>query len=302
MFGHITVVMTHSPFIDVGQRTGSRGPGLSFLAMEKDHLYDEVPHVFGDSVLPKTSTIFEFEAQGEVDAPTSENSPTSPRLKWQGENSYSLLPTSDFSRLSLLLKDYLFGNFSGEKEYLLDKREMLVLKYLLKKKFCYSHRADFSSKVDLVCSENVVNFLRRHPQKKRTQLFKRMVFTKFWKSKLASGVNILDSFFGGKKEFDYREPANNSGGNPTSKYYRCCFEVESFREEFLKTCESEEFWNFCKVKAQKSFDSNFQKWMEMIDRFLSSEESIEIERKMLMKIKFMSLDADSKRISSLFGL
>lgn len=294
--------MAHSPFIDVGQRGGSRGPALLFLALEKENLYEEVSHGIGDSVLPKTSTIFEFEVTGEVDAITSENSPASPRPKWQGENSYSLLPESDFSELSLLLKDYLFGTLSLEKEYRLDKREMLALKYLLKKKFCYSHRADFGSKVDLICSENVVNFLRRHPQKKRTQLFKRMVFTKFWKSKLASGVSILDKFFGGRKEFDYKEPTNNSGGNPTSRYYQRCFEVESFREEFLKTCESEEFWNFCKVKAQKSFDSNFQKWMVMIDRFLSSEDSIEAERKMLMKIKFMSLDSDSKRISNLFGL
>lgn len=302
---------------DVGRRPGVK---LSFFLADNEFVVGPGPEEAGmgvsDSVLPRSTTVFEFDLPESLDPPLSvdapahnsplvsetSNQPIGPATRGASEGSYSELPPSNFLGLKTLLYEYLFGSLSEEKKFPLDAREMVLLKYLLKKKFCYSHRADFASKIELVCAENVVAFLRRHPQKKRTQLFKRMVFTKFWKSLVNRGVDVIKEFFGGNSEFDYRAPINNSGGNPTGSYYDRCFAEQKFRCEFLRTCETDEFWEFCRGKAIKGFESNFLKWMGMIDEYLTSPQDPAAERKMLMKIKFMSLDSDSKRISHLFGI
>ena len=217
-------------------------------------------------------------------------------------NLYVSLPPTDFSVLKEILSDYLFGCLSPSRRYPISQKELFVLRYLLRRKFFYSSKTSLTSKLDSLTTENCLAFLLAHPQRKRTQLFKRMVFTKFWRYATVQGGDVLGRFFNGDRRYDYKDPANNSGGNPTNEYYERCLLVPQFAQAFSNALTDKRFWEEVKAKSVRSFNLNFGKWMKMIDSFLEAQPGVEEERKMLMKIKFMSLDANPKRIKSIFGL
>lgn len=218
------------------------------------------------------------------------------------DNLYVSLPPTDFSVLKEILSDYLFGCLSPSRVYPISQKELFVLRYLLRRKFFYSSKTSLTSKLDSLTADNCLGFLLAHPQRKRTQLFKRMVFTKFWRYATAQGGDVLIKFFNGNRQYDYKDPANNSGGNPTNDYYERCLLVPQFAQAFADALTDKKFWEEVKAKSMRSFNLNFGKWMKMIDSFLENQPGVEEERKMLMKIKFMSLDANPKRIKSIFGL
>lgn len=102
----------------------------------------------------------------------------------------TVVDSGEFENLKIVLESYLFGTLKSRENYLLSPKEVLILKYLLKKKFFYSQGCDFAKNIDALEGEHIIDFLHTHPQKKRTQVLKRMIFTNVWKHMLRSGVDI----------------------------------------------------------------------------------------------------------------
>mgnify|MGYP003589981482 CR=1 FL=1 len=215
---------------------------------------------------------------------------------------YRSLPESDFGELKSMLRDYLFGKLDLSKKICLSEREVIILKFLLRKKFFYSHCTQFAHKIEKITAETALQFLCDNPQKKRTQLFKRMIFTKFWKYLKDSGIEPLEVFFNNSPEFDYISAMSSNCGNLDNRFYQKCFGVEDFRKKFVESCNGEQFWEYCTSKAVKTFNLNFEEWARMLDGLHSEPKSKAESRRVLLRVKFMSLDSDPNRIFSLFKL
>lgn len=215
---------------------------------------------------------------------------------------YKDLPVTNFRSLNELLRDYLFGKVEAEKDYDLSEREVVLLKYLLKKKFYYSNCSEFSKRVAKIKKDNASQFLIDNPQKKRTQLLKRMLFTKFWKFLKLKGIDALRTYFDNVKRFDYLSEMNMSNGNIANKYYDRCFENKLFRNEFIKCLDNPTFWDYCLSKSIRSFNKRFSGWIFELDKLHQGEDLRIKEKQILLKIKFMSFDTDKNRVLRLFKI
>lgn len=215
---------------------------------------------------------------------------------------YRNLPPTSFENLRSILRDYLFGKLKPKEQYSLEPRELAVLKYLLKKKFLYTHNADFIRQISNINAGNAVSFLAEHPQRKRTQVFKRMVFTNFWRFMRENKFNVLTQIFGGDQHFNYLEEMEKNRGNIMNDFYVKCFRNSQFKTKFSQIVQDPAFWSFCNSKSANTFDASFHKWMFLIDKMLASNVSSKEEQRVLMKIKFMSLDSNVQRILNLFKI
>lgn len=215
---------------------------------------------------------------------------------------YSSLPVCDFSALKELLRDYLFGRIDFSKSYSLSERELILLKYLLQKKFFYSNCSGLSRRIASITAFSAAQFLHEHPLKKRTQLLKRMIFTKFWKYQKQKGIDVLQKYFLGQKDFDYLAEMNSSRGNIPNSFYQRCFRNQEFKREFIFCCDDMQFWNYCHSKSIKSFNHHFLKWITLLDQLHCEQKTKEAEKRVLLKIKFMSIDSNQERILNLFKL
>lgn len=208
----------------------------------------------------------------------------------------------EYKNLKSILKDYLFGKINLSKKFSISDSDLNVLKYLLKKKLFYSHNANFIKKVDSLTLECAPKFLYSHPFRKRLQVFKKMVFSKFLKFMKERRPEVKFPKLSHHPELDYMGEMNKCFGNLANTFYQRCFANKDFRERFIIECEGNEFWNFCEEKSYQNFNKNIDKWLSMIEELLSEPCSKEIQKSVLLKIKFMFIGSDSKRILSIFKL
>lgn len=215
-----------------------------------------------------------------------------------------LTPCGDreFAGLKGLLRDYLYFGLSSAKDYNLTDSELRIFKFLLKKKFIFSQSSPFERGLERLERDSVVPFLLKFPMKKRTHLYKKMIFIKFWKFLEISGSNVLKDFFSNTPELNYRRVMSSKKGNLFNDFYQKCLNFQEFRAEFRKTILSKQFWNFCNLKSLKSFEANFEKWVSKISSFLQGPYEKEKEKLILLQIKFMSVDLNPKRVFKLFKL
>lgn len=279
---------------------------LGFLAKDAEaspscHSEDQ-SNRFLDSAVRVSASPFLFDKPGELSPTLNSNIQNAVLPADESDTFFAGLPRTDYAGLREVLEEYLFGDVSKKKGLRIADRELFVLKFLLRKKFFYSHRVDFLRQIDAITPHNFAEFLQKYPQKKRTQLYKRMVFTKAWKYLTSKGIYVLGQFFGGDASFDYTSKPNTSGGNLTNEYYDRCFAVDRFKTAFLDCLNDPLFWAACRKKAVRGFRLNYERWIAMLDEHLSGRAEVEAERKMLMKIKFMSLDTDPHRVRSIFGI
>lgn len=216
--------------------------------------------------------------------------PPSPR------STYHLLPPSDFRGLRAVLASYLFDGVSRECGIQLSPRELEVLKFLLRKKFLFSHSRAVNSEISSISALNFAEFLEKNRPHNRTQLYKRTVFTNFC-AYLGCGGGVREGV-----ALDYRPEMDLHKGNLLNRYYKSVFGNENVRVLFEKTLRSEDFWEFCNGKARKNFEKNFEVWAMQIDSFLQNECEPSEEKKVLMRVKFMSVQKDVDRILRLFKL
>lgn len=207
-----------------------------------------------------------------------------------------------FFNLKELLRDYFFGSLSHRSDYQLSFKELQVLKFLLKKKIMFSNSKQKIRRIDTLAQSNVADFLRENPPRKRTQIFKRTVFSCFWRFASHKSMDLIQKFFNGDRSFDYLKELSNNKGNMRNLFFKRCFDNPEFRKKFVEICLSHDFWVFCNRKSVDVFEKNIDGWLEKVTLLLSGEFNREEEKKVLMKIKFLPSLPSFDRIRKVFKL
>lgn len=191
-----------------------------------------------------------------------------------------------FRQLASLLKAYLFGTLKKDDNFYLSQREFEIMKFLLKRKILYSKSAFRNKRIDDLTKDDLVAFLRDNPPRKRIQIFKRRIFTTFFRFHKKRGVDVIQRFFQGDQNFNYRQELTFNKGNFTNQFFKSCFRNESFRECFIESVKSPEFWEFGNRRCLHLFEQNIEEWLEQLDAQAGLENFTE-QTNLLLKIKFL---------------